>query len=186
MVKKKKSTDPSDSSHYVPITKYHKLKDDLISEKCKSADFQKEVINWNKVITNLREINDHMQESLKQFVQQNQDVEVQKHKSKHGATKSMGADKRRSNLNASQLNSHFINKYLNKLRTNVENYDIYHQHKRKSVCVSGGTKTPKMGCSKYSQDKIETSDYDLPIPKSLNYSISKFQAKRLSPLTKFL
>ncbi len=35
LVKKKRSTDPADSSHYVHISKYHKLKDNLISEKCK-------------------------------------------------------------------------------------------------------------------------------------------------------
>mmetsp|Transcript_22071 Transcript_22071/g.19639 ORF Transcript_22071/g.19639 Transcript_22071/m.19639 type:complete len:129 (+) Transcript_22071:235-621(+) len=33
LIKKKRSTDPADSSHYVHITKYHKLKDEMIAEK---------------------------------------------------------------------------------------------------------------------------------------------------------
>ncbi|CAI2371103.1 unnamed protein product [Moneuplotes crassus] len=194
LVKKRRSTNPADSSHYVHISKFHKLKDTLIAEKCKSADYQKEVINLNKTIADLREINDHMKESLRKFISQNQEQdELSLHSSMNFSSKNAGNGRKRSNLNASQLNSHFISKYLNKLRKSVESYDIYDTKRNKSMLhnyhnptdfVPPALISPNSHIS--SPKDTLPSKFNLPTPSSKNYSTSRFIASKKSPLNKFL
>mmetsp|Transcript_6762 Transcript_6762/g.7562 ORF Transcript_6762/g.7562 Transcript_6762/m.7562 type:complete len:134 (+) Transcript_6762:149-550(+) len=133
-----------------------------------------------------------MQESLKKFVLQNQDPEDALNNSLQKKHKVFKGKIKTNPVNSSQLNSHFITKYLNKLKKNVEDFDMY-DVRQKMVPVrtpitpnknNGRNRLISLDISK--EEEEHEVKFDLPPPKKTNYSTIRFRGQNQSPLSKYL
>lgn len=126
LIKKKRSTDPADSSHYIHISKYNKLKDELIAEKCKSREIKKEMYTYENMVKSLKLTNSKTQEALKQFITQNKVAEVgsaESYKGNRRRNKSFVA-KQASPVKSSEINNYYITKHLDSLYDKVKDFDV--------------------------------------------------------------
>lgn len=131
------------------------------------------------------------------FVKQNQD-EDDKIVDEDSTNKGKVHKRKRKStpLNSKNLNSHFITKYLNKLRKNVEIFDIYKATQNylpikrpetpTRASLRGSFKREK-NCSISDSDHKNEDKLDLPsTSRKQNYSTMKFRGQTQSPLSKYL
>ena len=127
LIKKKASTSPEDSKHYIHISKFYTLKDQLIQVKSSSSKMMKEVQEIKNINTNLRIINVKMQEAMKKLVKQNRDTpEFSKrviHSIQKRKNKSISTSRQPSPIQSSEISNFFINRQMDKLSNHVRNID---------------------------------------------------------------
>lgn len=129
LMKMKRSTSPNDSNDYIHITKFRKLKEQLMAEKCHSRDIEKEMYGLQNMIKNLRISNVKLQETVKHLVKSTEENMTSPGgnfgDSRRKINRSIGGVRQPTPLKGSEITSHFISKHMDKLRQHVNDFDVF-------------------------------------------------------------